>query len=140
MSETRYKLLYDGECPLCRREVEWLKRRDRTGRLAIEDISDPGFHAEAYGLTQEAVMSVMHGILPDGRIVRRVEAICEAYRAVGLGWLVSPLRWPGVRWLADVAYGVFARNRVSLGRLFGRSCDGACKTAKSLTERHPPRG
>ena len=128
MNEAQVKLLYDGQCPICRREIEWLKRRDRGDRLVTEDISAPTFRAEDYGLSQEAVMGVIHGILPDGRIVRRVEALCEAYRAVGLGWLVTPLSWPIVGWLADRAYGVFARNRMALGRLWGRDCQGSCKT------------
>jgi len=132
MNEGQFKLLYDGQCPFCRREVEWLKSRDKRERLVIEDISDPNFHAEVYGLSQTEVMAVMHGVLPDRRIVRRVEAIREAYRTVGLGWLSAPLSWPVVGWLADRAYGVFARNRVALGRLFGRSCKGSCKTP-SLT-------
>ncbi len=129
MNDERFKLLYDGQCPFCRREVEWLKRRDRHDKLMAEDISSPNFHAETYGLSQTEVMAVMHGVLHDGRIVRRVEAIREAYRAVGLGWLVAPLSWPVVGWLADKAYVVFARNRVALGRLFGRRCEGSCKTS-----------
>jgi len=132
MNEGQFKLLYDGQCPFCRREVEWLKRRDRHGRLVAEDISASTFQAEVYGLSQEEVMGVLHGILPDGRIVRRVEAIREAYRVVGFGWIAVLLSWPIVGWIADRAYGVFARNRVVLGRLFGRSCEGSCKTP-SLT-------
>jgi predicted DCC family thiol-disulfide oxidoreductase YuxK len=129
MNDGQFKLLYDGQCPFCRREVEWLKRWDRSGRLMAEDISDPNFHAETYGLSQDEVMGVVHGILPDGRIVTRLAAIQEAYRTVGLGWLVALLSWPVVGWLADKAYGVFARNRVALGRLFGRTCEGSCKTS-----------
>ena len=126
MNEKPFKLLYDGECPICRREIEWLQSRDQAGRLVAEDITDPNFHTGEYGLTQKDVMCVLHGILPDGRIVRRVEAIREAYRVVGLGWIAAVLSWPVVGWLADMAYGVFARNRVALGRLLGRSCDGSC--------------
>ena len=129
MNDGPFKLLYDGQCPFCRREVEWLKRRDKRGRLVVEDISSPNFHAEAYGLSQTEVVAVMHGVLPDGRIVRRIEAIREAYRAVGLGWMVAALSWPIIGWLADRAYGVFARNRLTLGRLVGRTCDGSCKTS-----------
>jgi predicted DCC family thiol-disulfide oxidoreductase YuxK len=126
MNDPPIKLLYDGQCPFCRREVAWLKRRDHEGRIATEDITDPSFHAERYGLTQEEVMGVLHGILPDGRVVRRVDAIREAYQAVGLGWIVAPLSWPVLGWMAEVAYGLFARNRLALGRLFGRKCEGTC--------------
>jgi len=122
-----FKLLYDGACPLCLREVHFLQRRNRAGRLAFQDITAPGFDAAAYGATQEELMAVMHGVFPDGRVVRRVAAFREAYRAVGLGWLLAPTGWPGLSWIADRAYGVFARNRIRIGRLFGRECpDDAC--------------
>jgi len=55
MAERRFTLLYDGECPFCRREVEWLRRRDREDRLSLEDIADPGIDPAQYGLTQEDV-------------------------------------------------------------------------------------
>jgi predicted DCC family thiol-disulfide oxidoreductase YuxK len=129
MNEGPFTLLYDGDCPFCRREVQWLKRRDQHGRIVAEDISREGFRAEAYGLSQEEVMGVLHGVFPDGRIVRRLEAIREVYRVVGLGWLVAPLSWPILNWFADKAYGIFARNRMALGRLFGRKCEGSCNTS-----------
>jgi predicted DCC family thiol-disulfide oxidoreductase YuxK len=136
MSHWRLKLLYDGECPFCRREIAWLKRRDRDGNLLLEDITAIGFDPAKYGLTREEVMGVMHGVLPDGRIVRRVEAIRRAYEAVGLGWLVMPTRLPGVRWVLDRMYDVFARNRVRLGRLFGRTCEhGSCAAPTSPEKR-----
>jgi predicted DCC family thiol-disulfide oxidoreductase YuxK len=129
-----FKLLYDGACPLCLREVRFLQRRNHDGRLAFEDITAPGFDAAAYGATDEELMGVMHGVFPDGRVVRRVAAFREAYRAVGLGWLLAPTGWPGLRWIADRAYGAFARNRIRIGRLFGRECpDDACAV-------HGPRG
>ena len=86
MAERRFTLLYDGECPFCRQEVEWLRRRDGESHLILEDITDPGFDPAKYGLTRDEVAGVLHGILPDGRVVRCVEAIRQAYQAVGLGW------------------------------------------------------
>ncbi len=132
MPQPRLKLLYDGDCPFCRREAQWLKRRDRDGRLALEDISALGFDPSRYGLTRQEVMGVLHGVLPDGRIVRGVEAVRQAYQAIGLGWLVAPTRLPGVRWVLDRMYGVFARNRAGLGRWFGHRCeDGGCAMPKT---------
>jgi predicted DCC family thiol-disulfide oxidoreductase YuxK len=39
MNQWRFKLLYDGECPLCQREARFLQKRNRHGWLAFEDIS-----------------------------------------------------------------------------------------------------
>ena len=123
----RFKLLYDGACPLCRREMAWLRRRDRRGRLAFEDIAAPGFDAATYGATREALMGVMHGVFPDGRVVSRLAAFRAAYREVGLGWLLAPTGWPLLRHAFDAGYALFARHRVRLGQAFGRECpDGSC--------------
>ena len=89
MTQWRLKLLYDGDCPFCRREVEWLKAKDKQGHLAFEDIGAIGFDPARYGLTRDAVTQVLHAVFPDGRVVRGVDAIREAYRAVGLGWLAA---------------------------------------------------
>jgi predicted DCC family thiol-disulfide oxidoreductase YuxK len=107
------RLLYDGDCPLCSREVGFLRARDRgRGRIRFEDIADPCFDPAGYGLDAQQVMARIHGVLPDGRVVEGVEVFRRAYAAVGLGWLLAPTRWPGIRRLADLAYRVFARNRL----------------------------
>lgn len=127
MATWRLKLLYDGQCPFCCREVRWLTRWDRAGRLASEDVTAEGFDPLRYGLTQAEVMSVLHGVKPDGTIVKRMEAVREAYGTVGLGWLIAPTRLPLLRGLCDALYGLFARNRVGLGQWLGRSCgEGGC--------------
>ena len=128
MSEPRFKLLYDGECPFCRREVAWLQYWNRKGHLEFEDVASADFDPSRYGRTREELLGVIHGVFPDGRIVSRVEAFRQAYRAVGLGWLLAPTGWPVLRWVFDALYSVFARYRVRLGRVFGRSCaSGTCR-------------
>jgi predicted DCC family thiol-disulfide oxidoreductase YuxK len=123
----RFRLLYDGECPICRREVDWLKRRDRAGNLELGNIASLGFDPARYGLSRGEINRELHGIKPDGTIVRGMEAVREAYRSVGLGWIMAPTRLPGVRLLSDRLYDWFARNRLALGRLLtwrrGRRCN-----------------
>jgi predicted DCC family thiol-disulfide oxidoreductase YuxK len=124
MEPGQLKLLYDGNCPICRREVQWLKRRDRKENLLLEDIADPAFRADRHGLTQEAVMGAIHGIRSDGSVLRGMAVIREAYRAIGMGWIMAPTGWPIVRPITDWLYRVFARNRLRLGGFFGHGCDG----------------
>lgn len=127
MNSWRFKLLYDGDCPLCRREARFLRKRDHHGALAFEDIAAPGFDPAAYHTTREELMGVIHGVFPDGRMVKKVAVFREAYRAIGWGWLLAPTGWPGLRRLADGGYESFARNRLGIGKCFGRKCEtGRC--------------
>jgi len=129
------RVLYDGECPLCSKEIRFLERRDRgRGRIQFEDIADPAFDPAIYGLDAQRLMARIHAVLPDGSVKEGVEVFRRAYAAVGLGWLVAPTRWPGLRQLADWAYRVFARNRL---RWTGRepACeDGRCESTQSRAE------
>jgi predicted DCC family thiol-disulfide oxidoreductase YuxK len=124
MAEWRFKVLYDAECPFCRLEARWLSFLNRSGRLAIEDIAAPGFDPARYGSSLPELMGTLHGVFPDGRKTRGVETFRQAYRAVGKGWILAPTGWPVLRPGFDFLYTLFARHRVRMGRLFGRSCAG----------------
>jgi predicted DCC family thiol-disulfide oxidoreductase YuxK len=129
------RVLYDGDCPLCSREIRFLERRDRgRGRIQFEDIAHPNFEPAVYGLDAREVMARIHGVLPDGSVVEGVEVFRQAYTAVGLGWLMAPTRWPGLRRVADLASRIFARNRL---RWTGResSCEAEkCEIVRTRTE------
>ncbi len=104
-------MLIDGDCPLCSREVAWLSRRDRHGRLRFVDIAADGFDPAVYGKTLAELMSSIHAVTHDGETVTGVEVFRRAYRAIGLGWLVAPTAWPVLRPIFDHLYRVFARIR-----------------------------
>lgn len=111
------KVLYDGDCPLCKREMAWLMRRDTRRRVAFEDIASSGFDPTRFGRTQRDVMDRIHGQLPDGTVIEGMEVFRRVYRAVGLGWLLAWTRLPVARQMSDLGYRLFARNRL---RLTGR--------------------
>ena len=125
-------VLFDGDCPLCVREVRMLRRLDRgRGRIGFEDIAAPGFEASRYGLDSATLMARIHGVLGDGRVIEGMEVFRRAYAAVGLGWLLAPSRWPLLRPLCDAAYRSFARNRLRLTGRAGDGCDAErCATAR----------
>lgn len=128
----KLKLLFDGDCPFCKREIAWMAKRNKNGCLAFEDIASPNFDPACYGLTQAEAMGVIHGVLDDGRIIKKVEVFMEAYRLIGLGWLVAPLSWPVIHSIANIAYEIFARYRIPFGNFLGaRSCsNNSCSIRK----------
>ena len=101
MSDWKLKLLFDGQCPYCRLEVRWLGRWNRQGHLVFEDISSDFFEADRYGLKHDDLIAVLHGVLPDGQVIRGPEVFRRAYRAVGLGWILAPTGWPLLRPVFD---------------------------------------
>lgn len=119
----QFKILYDGECPFCKIEVNWLDRWNRGGRLAIEDIAAPDFDPAVYGSTLPILMGTLHGVYPDGRMTTGMDTFRNAYRAVGLGWLLAPTGWRFLRPVFDRFYEIFAANRVKAGRRFGCKCE-----------------
>ncbi|MEP7294783.1 MAG: DUF393 domain-containing protein [Burkholderiales bacterium] len=104
-------LLYDAQCPVCSLEMDHLRERCTDGRLCFVDISQPGFDAAPYGVTLAAVDAEIHGIRPDGTVIRGVEVLRLAYAAAGLGWVMRPTGWAPLRPLFDAGYRVFARHR-----------------------------
>ncbi len=118
------EVFYDGDCPLCKREINVLRLMDRGKRLRLTNIAADDFDVSQYDITMDRFMEEMHGQLPTGEWVTGVEAFRHIYGALGFGWLVSATRLPGVSHLADKAYHVFAKNRL---RLTGR-CDDQCST------------
>lgn len=121
----RYRLLYDGECPICSREVLGLHRR-RPDAIDAVDITAADFDAAAVGLTTEQVQSALYGIRPDGSITVGMESLREAYRLAGLGWLIGWTAWWPARPAFDLFYRNFARNRMRISNWVGR-CDGHCR-------------
>lgn len=128
-------LLYDGACPLCRREVESLRRRDERlhgdqPRLAFIDIDqsddDP---ASRGGITYRQAMGRIHAIAADGTVLRDLAVFRRAYALVGLGWLYAATRWPLIGPLADGLYGLWAGQRL---RLTGRpDLDSLCASRRA---------
>ena len=124
----RYQLLYDGACPICRREVLWLYRRHPDAIEAV-DTSAYEFDAASYGLTSKQVDAALYGVRSDGTITVGMDSLREGYRLAGLGWLMTWTGWWPARPLFDAFYRTFARNRMRIGRLLGREddCEDRCR-------------
>jgi predicted DCC family thiol-disulfide oxidoreductase YuxK len=123
MPDFDIEVLFDGDCPLCAREIGMLRRLDRRSRIRFTDISDAGFDATQVGVPWRDLMARIHGRLPDGTLIEGVEVFRRLYAAVGFSGLVSLTRLPGVSHLLEFGYRWFAKNRL---RLTGRCVDGAC--------------
>jgi predicted DCC family thiol-disulfide oxidoreductase YuxK len=114
----RYLVLYDGECGLCDRSVQWLLRRDRRAVLRFAPLQGEtarGFVGEKAEFDTMVFVERRPGEAP--RVLERARAVLTILRRIGGVWLlVAWLRFlPRV--LIDVPYRFVARRRI---RWFGR--------------------
>jgi len=110
-------LLYDASCPVCSLEMDHLRERNDDGLLRFIDIGTKGFDAAAHGTTLEALNAEIHGVRPDGSVIRGVQVLRLAYEAAGIGWVLRPTGWPVLRPAFDAGYRVFARHRQAISRV-----------------------
>jgi predicted DCC family thiol-disulfide oxidoreductase YuxK len=110
------KLLYDGDCPLCLREVNFLRKQDNgRGLVVFTDIAADDYNAAAHGGVDFATaMERIHAVKADGTVINNVEVFRQIYEVLGLGWIYAPTRWPLVGPLVDWAYRVWAHWRLAL--------------------------
>ena len=117
------EVFYDGDCPLCMREIAMLQRKDRGHRIRFSNIASADFDAGSVGIPWAKLMDRIHGRLPDGTLIEGVEVFRRLYAAVGFGPLVAATRLPGITQLLDLSYRLFAENRL---KLTGRCNDESC--------------
>ncbi|GMV97699.1 MAG: DUF393 domain-containing protein [Phycisphaerae bacterium] len=122
-----YGLIYDGQCPLCRRSVRLIKRLDWRGRIRPLDLHTQGEEIDrrAGGLSHEVLMEAMHLVTPAGRVFAGFLALRRAAWVLPPTWLILPILYlPGVSRLGTAVYG-----RIARGRYAALACPpgGACR-------------
>jgi len=120
---TRLEVFFDGDCPLCMKEIAFVRRLDKKSRVLFTDIAAPGFDAASIGRTHDDLMARIQARTADGSFIDGVEVFRRMYAAVGLSPIVALTRLPGITHLLDAGYGWFATNRL---RLTGRCDEGTC--------------
>ena len=118
------EVFYDGDCPLCVREIGLIRWMDRRGQIRFTDIAEGRFDATVYGKSHDELMAEIHGRDSAGRWLVGVEVFRRLYGAVGFGPLAAASRLPGVSHVLDAGYAFFAKRRLWLT---GRCADGSCR-------------
>ncbi len=110
-------LLYDGECGLCARSVQFVLARDRRQRIHFAALQSTLGRsvAAAHGLDPEELSSMIF-VDESGRALVRSTAALEVSRDLRAPWSLGRFLLIVPRILRDGVYRVVARYRI---RLFG---------------------
>jgi predicted DCC family thiol-disulfide oxidoreductase YuxK len=113
-------VLYDGACPLCRREIGLYQGMQPNAPLCFADVSDTR-QSLPPGTSRDQLMARFHVRCPDGRLLSGAEAFVALWGALpGWRWLAMTARWPGVLWLMERGYRGFLLLRPGLQRWVAR--------------------
>ena len=107
-------LYYDGSCPICVREIGLLRRLARES-LHLQDLNTVVDHPGEP--TRLLMRTTLHLKTADSHWLTGLDANVRAWSHTDWGWMWQPLRWPGIRALADRAYAAWAKRRYQ--RLYG---------------------
>lgn len=100
-------LYYDGQCPLCSKEMQRLERL-HDGQLRLVDIHN---NALPEGKGRAELLEVLHLRDKNGQWISGLDANVKAWQHTTWGWLFAWLRWPIIAPLADRLYRLWARRR-----------------------------
>ena len=118
--DARTTVFFDGSCPLCTREIEFMRARDRDGRLNFEDVTGPG-SVLPEGRTREEALARFHVRSSDGTVRDGADAFVHMWRELpALRPLAALARVPGVTWVLERLYRQFLKVRPSLQRMARR--------------------
>ena len=113
------KVLYDGACPLCRREIgvyRGLRSLQPDSPVCFADVSDATL-ALPPGTTREQLLARFHVRGRDGELLSGAQALLALWAALpGWRWLALAGRLPGAAWVMERGYDLFLRGRPMLQR------------------------
>ena len=124
-------IFFDSHCPLCSAEINQLKALNKKNQLLFEDINAEDFVNRYPSIDKIKANKLLHGQLSTGEMLYGLDVTCLAWKTVGKHKWLAILRWPVIRWFADLTYLFFARYRNTISALFtGRSKTEDCQRCK----------
>jgi predicted DCC family thiol-disulfide oxidoreductase YuxK len=117
-------VLYDGECPMCRRGMRMLRAMDRFGNLKYVDFRSEDLPATRTPLSKAAMAKRMHAVSPDGTVTEGFLAFQTIFRCLPATFAVAPfMGLPVIDWIGGGIYDWVADRRLQLS---GPCTDANC--------------
>ncbi len=128
--KNKLTFLFDGGCPLCLREITFLKRKDISNKIRFVDINNENYDPTLFNeISYSEAMSNLHGILDNGEIIRGLDVLAFSYALIGLGWVYYPLQIQILSPVLRLGYRYWAKYRLSITGRSGiaKLCNNKCQ-------------
>lgn len=116
----RRRVLFDGECAVCRTLAVQAERRDANGRLLLVPYQTQDNSDLPSGVSTKDLECALHVVLEGGTTVQGGAAVMAVLQTLPApwSWLGHVGSWGPFRWVANWLYGPFARHRRFWSRWF----------------------
>ncbi len=109
-------VLYDGACPLCRREIGLYRGLRANAPVCFADVNDTA-QPLPQGTTRAQLLARFHVRQGDGSLLSGAAAFIALWAVLpGWRWLAWVGRLPGAAWVMERSYVFFLRWRPNLQR------------------------
>tara|TARA_B100000886_G_scaffold335266_1_gene292071 strand:+ start:546 stop:938 length:393 start_codon:yes stop_codon:yes gene_type:complete len=128
--KNKLTFLFDGGCPLCLRETNFLKKRDISNEIKFIDINNEDYDQTLFkNISYSEAMSNLHGINENGEVIRGLDVLAYSYELIGLGWVYFPLKIKLLSPVLKLVYRYWAKYRLQItGRSnIERLCTSQCE-------------
>lgn len=112
-NQNELKLFFDGDCPICSREMNHLKAKTQNDSMKFIDITEKDdFEKERGNLDYETAMRAMHATDEKGNKLVALDAFAVVYARSHYYILATLLNIPFLRPILDPMYRLFAKHRL----------------------------
>lgn len=126
-------VLYDGDCPLCSREIGWYQKLDANERIRWINLRDPAVSSLPENIRREDALARFHVVQENGSVASGAAAFVRLWQAYpGLRLAARLCSKPLPLAVLERAYRLFLPIRPALARLLPRRT----KPESNTTEIH----
>jgi predicted DCC family thiol-disulfide oxidoreductase YuxK len=117
--EKRPVLIYDGNCPICRKTIGWIGENSRPETFEFLTCQSEAIGERFPAIDRERCMQAMQLVLPDGTVLPAEQALPEIFRRMQKYRAVANLfRLPGAAPFSGAFYRWFADHRYEIAKVF----------------------
>ena len=111
-------LIYDKECPVCRKTIKWLRQNSRKGAFEMLPCQSDALKERYPTIEKATCMKAMQLVLPDGKVLSGEKAFPEILKRLKrYSFAAEIFRFPGSDVISSAFYKWFADRRYHIANI-----------------------